>query len=124
MKSASEVRNILDEIAVEVGIQKIVEKEYGNDYHDVYYLMTESASYFMNFRWYNSGSWQVVIADRIRCDSKIWTTGNTSFFPKGFDTYVVKMINDRLNELVTNYNKARKELKLKEILNSGAKYDV
>lgn len=37
---------------------------------------------------------------------------------------VVKMIKDRLNELLTDYIKIKKEMKLKEILNARGKYDV
>jgi hypothetical protein len=78
----------------------------------------------MNFTWYDSGSWRVEVADRIMVESAIFTTGNMTIYPRGFDDYAVKMIKDRLNELITNYNKVRKEMKLKDILNARGKYDV
>jgi hypothetical protein len=124
MLSVSEVRKILDEIAERAGIQEINEKNYGNELHNVFYLMSGSESYFMNFTWYDSGSWRVEVADRIMVESAIFTTGNMTIYPRGFDDYAVKMIKDRLNELITNYNKVRKEMKLKDILNARGKYDV
>ena len=131
MMSASEVRKILDKIAEDAGIQKIDEKEYGNECRNVYYLMSGSESYFMNFTWYDSGSWRVDVADRIKCDSHIWTTGNITVYSIGFNSFVCKMIKDQLEELITDYNKALKEMKqkeknqkIKEILNAGAKYEL
>lgn len=124
MLSVSEVRKILDEIAEGAGIQKINEKNYGNECHNVFYLMSGSESYFMNFTWYDSGSWRVEVADRIMVESAIFTTGNMTIYPNGFDNFAVNMIKDRLNELITNYNKVRKEMKLKDILNARGKYDV
>lgn len=124
MLSASEVRKILDEIAEGAGIQKINEKNYGNEVHNVFYLMSGSESYFMNFTWYDSGSWRIEVADRIMVESAIFTTGNMTIYPRGFDDFAVKMIKDQLNELITDYNKVRKEMKLKEILNARGKYDV
>ena len=130
MLSASEVRKILDEITEGVGIQEINEKNYGNELHNVFYLMSGSESYFMNFTWYDSGSWRVEVADRITVESAIFTksaiftTGNITIYPNGFDNFAVKMIEDQLVELITNYNKVRKEMKLKDILNARGKYDV
>jgi hypothetical protein len=124
MLSVSEVRKILDEIAEGAGIQEINEKNYGNELHNVFYLMSGSESYFMNFTWYDSGSWRVEVADRIMVESAIFTTGNMTIYPRGFDDFAVNMIKDRLNELITNYNKVRKEMKLKDILNARGKYDV
>jgi hypothetical protein len=124
MLSVSEVRKILDEIAERAGIQEINEKNYGNELHNVFYLMSGSESYFMNFTWYDSGSWRVEVADRIMVESAIFTTGNMTIYPRGFDDFAVNMIKDRLNELITNYNKVRKEMKLKDILNARGKYDV
>jgi hypothetical protein len=131
MLSVSEVRKILDEIAEGAGIQEINEKNYGNELHNVFYLMSGSESYFMNFTWYDSGSWRVVVAEKIKCGSYIWTTGNITIYPSGFDDYVVKMIKDQLVELITNYNKALKDMKqkekdqkIKDILNARGKYDV
>jgi len=124
MLSASEVRKILDEIAEGAGIQEINEKNYGNELHNVFYLMSGSESYFMNFTWYDSGSWRIEVADRIMVESAIFTTGNMTIYPNGFDNFAVNMIKDRLNELITNYNKVRKEMKLKDILNARGKYDV
>lgn len=124
MLLASEVRKILDEIAEGAGIQEIDEKNYGNECHNVYYLMSGSVSYFMRFTWYDLGSWHIDVADRIKYDSHIWTTGDMTIYPSGFDDFVVKMIKDQLVELITNYNKVRKEMKLKDILNARGKYDV
>jgi hypothetical protein len=124
MLSVSEVRKILDEIAEGAGIQEINEKNYGNELNNVFYLMSGSESYFMNFTWYDSGSWRVEVADRIMVESAIFTTGNMTIYPRGFDDFAVNMIKDRLNELITNYNKVRKEMKLKDILNARGKYDV
>ena len=131
MLSAKKVRKILDKIAAEVGIQEINEKEYGNECHNIYYFMSGSESYFMNFTWYNSGSWHVDVADRIKCDSHIWTTGNITIYPRGFDDFAIKMIKERLEELITNFNKALKDMKqkekdqkIKEILSARGKYDV
>ena len=124
MLSVNKVRKMLDKIAEGAGIQKIDEKEYGNELHNVFYLMSGSESYFMNFTWYDSGSWRVEVADRIMVESAIFTTGNMTIYPNGFDNFAVKMIKDRLNELITNYNKVRKEMKLKEILNARGKYEV
>lgn len=124
MLSASEVRKILDEIAEGAGIQKINEKNYGNELHNVFYLMAGSESYFMNFTWYDSGSWRVEVAERIMVESAIFTTGNITIYPSGFDNYALKMIKDQLVELITNYNNVRKEMKLKDILNARGKYDV
>ena len=124
MLSVSEVRKLLDEIAEGAGIQRIDEKEYGNEIHNVFYHMSESGSYFMNFTWYDSGSWRINVADRIMVNLRIFTTGNMTIYPNGFDNFAVNMIKDRLNELITNYNKVRKEMKLKDILNARGKYDV
>ena len=121
--SVSEVRKILDEIAVEVGIQKIDEQDLGVDHH-VFYYMLGSESYFMNFRWHNNGGWRINVADRIKYDSKIITTGNTTIYPSGFDAYAIKMIKERLKELITNFNKALKELKITDIKKAGAEYVV
>ena len=133
MLSAKKVRKILDEIAEGAGIQEIDEKEYGNECHNVFYLMSGSESYFMKFIWYDSGSWCIDVADRIivEVDLRIFTAGNMTIYPRGFDNFVIKMIKDRLAELITNYDKALKDVKqkekdrkLKDILNARGKYDV
>lgn len=124
MLLVSEVRKILDEIAEGAGIQEIDEKEYGNECHNVFYLMSGSQSYFMNFTWYDSGSWLIEVADRIMVELAIFTTGNMTFYPNAFDVFAVNMIKKRLEELITDYNKVRKEMKLKEILNARGKYEM
>ena len=133
MLSVSEVRKILDEIAEGAGIQKIDEMEYGNEFHNVFYLMSGSESYFMKFTWYDSGSWRVEVANKIivEVDLKIFTAGYMTIYPRGFDDFIVNMIKDRLNELITNYDKALKDVKqkekdrkIKEILSARGKYDV
>ncbi len=127
MLSVSEVRKILDEIAVEVGIQKI--DEMTNHCH-VFYKMAGSESYFMDFMWKDDTRWRVKLADAVIADdvghtgTKIWTTGNMTIYPTAFETYAVNIIRDRLNGLIVDYNKARKEMKLKEILNAGDKYEL
>lgn len=129
MLSVSEVRNILDAIAAEVGIQKIDEMDYGKT-HNVFYLMLDSDSYFMNFRWHDSESWNIKVADEIKNSSRIWTTGNITVYPNAFDDFAINMIKERLEELISNYNKAlkdmkqkKKEMKLKEILSAGDRYE-
>ena len=134
MLSASEAREILDKVAKDAGIQIITPKDYGNEYHDVFYFMEGSESYFMHFTRYRLGYWSVNVADRILCrssDNKILTTGNMTIYPKGFDAYAVEMIRDRLVELITNFTKAMREMKLKlknqklkEIANAGGEYVV
>lgn len=122
MLSASEVRKILDKIAEDAGIQKIDEQVYD----EVFYKMAGSESYFMRFICYDNELWCIILADAVMIDSEIWTTGCTSIYPKGFDLSgdAVNMITDRLNKLITDYNKARKELKLKAIKNCGVEYDI
>ena len=130
MMSASEVRNVLDAIAAEVGIQKIDEMDCGK-IHNVFYLMLDSDSYFMNFRWHDSGSWNIKVADEIKNCSRIWTTGNITIYPNAFDDFAINMIKNQLNDLISNYNKALKDMKrkkkdqkMKEILTAGGRYDV